>query len=91
MRNLLMINIVLSSCWDAHSFVVPVVGHAKGLSASSIGLVLGSFATAATVVRLAIVRWADSGGTEPLKAVLARCLLLSPDPSRLAVGVTATS
>ncbi len=57
LRYLLLVNIVLSACWDAHSFVVPVVGHAKGLSASSIGLVLGSFAAAATVVRLAIVRW----------------------------------
>ena len=58
LRNLLIVNVAMSSCWDAHSFVVPVVGHAKGLSASSIGLVLGSFAAAATVVRLAIVRWA---------------------------------
>jgi predicted MFS family arabinose efflux permease len=33
---------------------VPVVGNAKGLSASSIGLVLGAFAVAATVVRLAL-------------------------------------
>lgn len=58
LRNLLIVNVAMSACWDAHSFVVPVVGHAKGLSASSIGLVLGSFAAAATVVRLAIVRWA---------------------------------
>jgi len=59
LRRLLILNIVLSSCWDAHSFVVPVVGHARGLSASSIGLLLGSFAVAATVVRLAITKWAD--------------------------------
>lgn len=58
-RRLLIVNLALSAGWDAHSFVVPVVGHARGLSASSIGLVLGSFATAATVVRLAIVRFAD--------------------------------
>jgi MFS family permease len=58
LRNLLLLNVVLSACWDSHSFVVPVVGHARSLSASSIGLVLGSFAVAATVVRLAIVRWA---------------------------------
>ena len=58
LRHLLLLNVVLSACWDSHSFVVPVVGHARGLSASSIGLVLGSFAVAATVVRLAIVRWA---------------------------------
>jgi MFS family permease len=59
LRRLLMINIVLSSCWDAHSFVVPVVGHARGMSASGIGLLLGAFAVAATLVRLAITRWAD--------------------------------
>jgi MFS family permease len=58
-RRLLLVNLALSAGWDAHSFVVPVVGHDRGLSASSIGLVLGSFAVAATVVRLAIVRFAD--------------------------------
>lgn len=58
-RRLLLVNLALSAGWDAHSFVVPVVGHARGLSAASIGLVLGSFALAATVVRLAIVRFAD--------------------------------
>jgi MFS family permease len=58
-RRLMLVNLVMSACWDAHSFVVPVVGHARGLSASSIGIVLGSFAVAATAVRLAIVRFAD--------------------------------
>lgn len=58
-RRLLVVNLALSAGWDAHSFVVPVVGHDRGLSASSIGLVLGSFAVAASVVRLAIVRFAD--------------------------------
>ncbi|MDC8785905.1 MFS transporter [Roseateles koreensis] len=72
LRNLLLLNVVLSACWDAHSFVVPVVGHAKGLSASSIGLVLGAFATAAMCVRLAIVRFADD--LDELKAV--RCAML---------------
>ena len=67
LRRLLLVNIVLSACWDAHSFVVPVVGHGKGLSASSIGLVLGSFAVAATCVRLAIVRW--SGALDELRAL----------------------
>lgn len=58
LRQLLLLNVVLSACWDAHSFVVPVVGHAKGLSASSIGLVLGAFAAAAVLVRLFIARFA---------------------------------
>ncbi len=60
MRYLLLLNVVLASAWDAHSFVVPVIGHAKGLSASSIGLVLAAFAVAACVVRLAIIRWAEA-------------------------------
>lgn len=58
-RALLLVNLSLSACWDAHSFAVPVLGHARVMSASSIGLVLGSFAVAATLVRLAITRWAD--------------------------------
>ena len=58
-RRIILVNLALSAGWDAHSFVVPVVGHARGLSASSIGLVLGSFALAATLVRLAIVRYSD--------------------------------
>lgn len=59
LRYLLLLNVVLAAAWDAHSFVVPVIGHAKGLSAASIGLVLAAFAAAAIVVRLAIIRWAE--------------------------------
>lgn len=59
LRRLLIVNLAMSACWDAHSFAVPVLGHVRGLSASSIGVVLGSFAVAATLVRLAISRWAD--------------------------------
>jgi len=73
LRQLLLLNIVLSACWDSHSFVAPVVGHAKGLSASSIGLVLGSFAVAATLVRLAIVRFSSS--LDELKALRAAMAL----------------
>jgi MFS family permease len=73
LRNLLLLNVVLAACWDAHSFVVPVVGHARGLSASSIGLVLGSFALAATLVRLAIVRYAKH--LDELKALRAAMAL----------------
>ncbi|MFZ2990163.1 MFS transporter, partial [Ideonella sp.] len=59
LQALLLVNLALSSCWDAHSFAVPVLGHARGMSASAIGLVLGAFAAAATVVRLLISRWAE--------------------------------
>lgn len=52
MRRLLLVNWLLSSCWDVHTFVVPVLGHERGLSASVIGAILGSFAIAAAAVRV---------------------------------------
>ena len=52
MRRLLLINWILSSCWDVHTFVLPVLGHERGFSASVIGTILGLFAVAATVVRV---------------------------------------
>ena len=49
---LMMANLVLSVAWDLHAFLVPLIGHERGLSASMIGFTLGSFAIAAVVVRL---------------------------------------
>lgn len=53
-RRLLLVNWLLSVCWDVHTFVVPVLGHERGLSASVIGTILGSFALAAVAVRLVL-------------------------------------
>ena len=53
-RRLLLINWFLSSCWDVHTFVVPILGFQRGLSAASVGAILGALAVAATVVRLLI-------------------------------------
>ena len=53
-RRLLMVNWLLSSCWDVHTFVVPVLGHERGLSASVIGTLLGAFAIAAAGVRVVL-------------------------------------
>jgi len=53
-KRLLLVNWLLSSSWDVHTFLVPLLGHQRGFSASSIGLVLGVFAGAVTLVRLAI-------------------------------------
>jgi MFS family permease len=58
LRNLLLVNVAMAASWDAHSFTAPVVGHARELSASAIGLVLGSFAVAATAIRLVITTFA---------------------------------
>jgi len=40
MRRLLLVNWFLSSCWDVHTFVLPVLGHERGYSASVIGMLL---------------------------------------------------
>jgi MFS family permease len=53
-RRLLIVNWLLSSCWDVHTFVVPVLGHERGLSASVIGTILGAFAISAALVRVAL-------------------------------------
>ena len=53
-RRLMLVNWFLSSCWDVHTFVVPVLGFERGISASVIGSILGAFALAAAAVRLLI-------------------------------------
>ena len=59
MRRLMAVNWCLSSCWDVHMFVVPVIGHERGFSASVIGSILGAFAIAAALVRLAMPAFAS--------------------------------
>lgn len=54
LRRLLLISWMLASCWDVHTFVLPVLGHERGFSASVIGAILGVFAIAATAVRVVI-------------------------------------
>lgn len=54
LRRLLAVNWLLSSSWDVHAFLVPVLGHERGFSASAIGMVLGVFALSVALVRLAI-------------------------------------
>lgn len=54
MRRLLMINWFFSAAWDIFSFLVPLHGHALGLSATAIGSVLGAFAFTVAAVRVAL-------------------------------------
>ena len=53
-RRLLLVNWLLSSSWDVHSFVVPILGHERGFSASAIGFVLGVFAAAVALIRVVL-------------------------------------
>ena len=82
MRRLLRVNWLLSSCWDVHTFVVPVLGHERAFSASVIGAILGGFAIAAAAVRVAmpllaahLKEWVVVSG-----AMLATALLFSIYP-----------
>ena len=52
LRRLLLINWLQALAWDVHTFVLPLLGHQRGLSASTIGVLLGSFAIAAALVRV---------------------------------------
>lgn len=58
-RRLMLVNWLLSSCWDVHTFMVPVLGHERGLSATAIGTILGAFALAATAIRV-VLPWVAS-------------------------------
>lgn len=54
LRRLLFINWLMTACWDAHAFALPLLGHDRGLSASAIGTILASYAVTSAAVRLAI-------------------------------------
>lgn len=53
-RRLILMNWIISAAWDTHGFLVPLIGHERGLTASAIGSILGGFAIAAALVRLAM-------------------------------------
>jgi len=47
-------NLLLAGAWDTHLFLVPLYGVHRGLSATTIGIILSSFALATLLVRLAL-------------------------------------
>lgn len=54
LRRLYVAVVMVSSAWDVLMFLVPIHGSKIGLSASEIGTVLGAFAAATFVVRMAL-------------------------------------
>ncbi len=89
---LMLVNWFLSSCWDVHTFVVPVLGFERGISASSIGSILGAFALAAAAVRMALPFVASHIKEYKIitAAMLVTCVLFGVYPfmqSALAMGV----
>ena len=51
-RRVLSMNWFVSSTWDLHTLMLPLLGHARGLSAGVIGGILGAFSLAAALIRL---------------------------------------
>lgn len=51
-RRVLMMNWFVSATWEVHGVMVPLIGHARDLSASAIGGILASIAITAALVRL---------------------------------------
>lgn len=54
LRRLFITMAILTVSWDVYNFAIPVHGTRIGLSASEIGIVMGTFAAATFTVRLAI-------------------------------------
>lgn len=54
LRRVFIVTGLLASAWDLFTFVMPIYGTAIGLNASTIGLILGSFAAATFTIRVAL-------------------------------------
>lgn len=54
LRRVFIVTGLLASAWDLFVFAMPIYGTRIGLSASTIGFILGSFAVATFVIRLAL-------------------------------------
>lgn len=54
LRHAFTANLLLAGAWDTHMFLVPIYGVQRDLSATTIGIILSSFALATLLVRLAL-------------------------------------
>jgi MFS family permease len=51
LRDALLASGIVSSAWDVYQFFMPVYGHAQGLSATAIGVVMSAFGISIILVR----------------------------------------
>jgi len=52
LRRMIIVSGLVTTGWDLYVFYVPIYGHSIGLSASTIGTILGAFAAATFIVRV---------------------------------------
>lgn len=89
---LMVVNWFVSSSWDVHTLVVPLLGVERGLSASQIGMILSAFALATGLVRLILPLLAHQIREWAVIAVsmFSACVLFATYPflsSALAMGL----
>jgi MFS family permease len=66
LRRAVIIGGLMTTGWDLYTFYVPIYGHSIGLHASTIGNILGAFAGATFVVRIALPAFTRRFGVEPV-------------------------
>jgi predicted MFS family arabinose efflux permease len=64
LRRAVIVSGLITTGWDLYGFYVPIYGHSIGLSASTIGNILGVFAVATFVVRALVARLTRRFGIE---------------------------
>lgn len=61
--NIFVASGLISAAWDLYQFYFPIYGHALGLSASTIGMIMASFAAAVFAIRVVLPslvrRWGE--------------------------------
>jgi len=82
LRRAVIIGGLMTTGWDLYTFYVPIYGHSIGLSASTIGNILGAFAAATFVVRIALPAFTRRFGVEPVltAAMFTAAALFLPFP-----------
>jgi MFS family permease len=92
LRRLLVMNWFVTATWELHAFMVPVLGHDRGLPATAIGSILGAYAIGMFAIRLAMPLF-GAGVREwvliaAANAATGALLLVYPfTPSPLAMGL----
>lgn len=71
LRRTIIVSALITTGWDLFGFYVPIYGHSIGLSASTIGNVLGAFAVATFIVRAVLPQLTRRYGIEPVLAAAA--------------------
>ncbi|MCW5576846.1 MAG: MFS transporter, partial [Burkholderiales bacterium] len=73
LRRTIIVSGLVTTGWDLYVFYVPIYGHSIGLSASTIGSILGAFAAASFIVRIALPALTRRFSVETVLAV-AMCI-----------------